>query len=88
MNCAEKKNSSLAGFDFEAEGITITGRKYPIVLMEWIDGPTLDSFVEQVLGNKNALQQLADGWLHTRWTITALTSEKRWLFLTQSVADH
>jgi hypothetical protein len=56
-------NNALTSFDFEAEGITIGGRKYPIVLMEWIEGPALDSYIEQALGNKVALQQLADRWL-------------------------
>jgi hypothetical protein len=31
--------------------------------MEWIDGPTLDLYVEQILGNKPALTHLADEWL-------------------------
>jgi hypothetical protein len=53
----------LSDFDFEPEGITVAGRKYPIVLMEWIEGSNLDSYVEQVLGNKVALQQLAEQWL-------------------------
>jgi hypothetical protein len=54
---------ALSDFDFEPEGISVAGRKYPIVLMEWIEGPNLDSYVEQILGNKAAFQQLADQWL-------------------------
>jgi Metal binding domain of Ada len=56
-------NSYLTSFEFDAEGILVTGRRYPIVVMEWVEGPTLDLYVEQCLGNKAALQNLADAWL-------------------------
>jgi hypothetical protein len=56
-------NSNLTNFEFDPEGILVAGRRYPIVSMEWIEGPTLDLYVEQVLGNKAALQHLADAWL-------------------------
>src|SRR4029077_6055767 len=53
----------LASFEFDPDGILVGGRRYPIVVMEWVNGPTLDLYVEQVLGNKAALQQLAEEWL-------------------------
>lgn len=56
-------NTSLASFDFEPEGIVVAGHKYPIVLMEWIEGPTLELYLEQVLTKKEVLQHLADDWL-------------------------
>jgi hypothetical protein len=56
-------NPRLASFEFDPDGILIAGRRYPIVSMEWIDGPTLDLYVEQILGNKAALTHLADEWL-------------------------
>lgn len=56
-------NAHLTSFEFDPEGILVAGRRYPIVSMEWIEGPTLDLYLEQVLGNKAALQNLADAWL-------------------------
>lgn len=56
-------NPHLTSFEFDPDGILVGGRRYPIVSMEWIDGPTLDLYVEQILGNKVALQHLADEWL-------------------------
>lgn len=53
----------LTSFEFDPDGILVGGRRYPIVSMEWIEGPTLDLYVEQVLGNKSALTHLADEWL-------------------------
>jgi hypothetical protein len=54
---------SLADFEFDPAGIVVGGRPYPIVVMEWIEGPTLDLYVEQVLGNKPTLLYLAEEWL-------------------------
>jgi hypothetical protein len=59
----KNQNQHLTSFEFDLEGIMVGGRWYPIIVMEWIDGATLDDYVEQILGNTIALQQLADEWL-------------------------
>jgi len=56
-------NPHLTDFEFDPDGILVGGQRYPIVSMEWIDGPRLDLYVEQILGNKPALNHLADEWL-------------------------
>jgi len=56
-------NLHLTSFEFDPDGILVGGRRYPIVSMEWIDGPTLDLYVEQILADKPALTHLADEWL-------------------------
>src|SRR5579872_4400142 len=53
----------LTDFRFDQEGILVAGRRYPIIVMEWIEGPTLDLYVEQILHEKAALLHLADEWL-------------------------
>lgn len=59
------REASLASFVFDHEGILVGGRRYPIVVMEWIEGPTLDLYIEQALSSKAMLQALADQWLRT-----------------------
>jgi hypothetical protein len=56
---------ALASFVFEPEGILVGGRRFPVVVMEWIEGPTLDLYLAQALGNHAALLSLGDQWLHT-----------------------
>jgi hypothetical protein len=60
---ASHANASLARFEFDPEGILIGGARFPIVVMEWIEGPTLDLYIGQLIANKAALQQLAEEWL-------------------------
>jgi hypothetical protein len=46
----------------------VRGRKYPILVMDWIEGATLDVHIEGVLKLADArrhLRRLADQWLHT-----------------------
>jgi hypothetical protein len=57
------RESVLASFVFDAEGILVSGRRYPVMVMEWIEGPTLDLYIEQALHSKPVLQSLANEWL-------------------------
>ena len=50
-------------FDYQHEGILVRGLWYPILRMQWIDGPLLDAYVRNNLKNKAGLMQLADKWL-------------------------
>jgi hypothetical protein len=50
-------------FDYQPEGILVRGSWYPILRMQWIDGPLLDAYVRNTLKNRAALNQLADKWL-------------------------
>lgn len=53
----------FASFEFDPQGILVTGRRYPIQVMEWIDGFPLDVYLPNVLGRKDVLKFLADLWL-------------------------
>lgn len=57
------RESVLASFVFDAEGILVAGRRYPVMVMEWIEGPTLDLYIEQALGSRALMHSLADEWL-------------------------
>jgi hypothetical protein len=48
----------FAEVQYQNEGVTIDGRKYPIWKMSWIDGLTLGDFLVQSLGNDQALSLL------------------------------
>jgi hypothetical protein len=53
----------LARFNYSAEGILVGGMRFPILFMEWIDGPTLDLYVGEMLQRRDVLLHLADEWL-------------------------
>jgi len=55
--------AALARFEYEPSGLRVNGGLYPLLVMEWIDGPTLDVYIEQVLGKKDVLMHLADQWI-------------------------
>lgn len=64
---AEHLNSvslpALAHFDYDAEGILLTAKRYPILVMGWIEGATLDVYLEAALQNSSVILHLADEWL-------------------------
>ena len=54
---------ALPRFAYEPEGLLINGRRYPILVMEWLAAPTLDTYVGQVLDKPEVLLHLADEWV-------------------------
>lgn len=54
---------ALADFEYNAEGILVGPNRYPILVMEWIDGPTVDVYLETGLQNRAAILHLADQWI-------------------------
>jgi serine/threonine protein kinase len=52
----------LAGFEYDPTGILVRGQKYPILVMEWINGAPLDTYIRAVLQKKEVLLYLADEW--------------------------
>jgi serine/threonine protein kinase len=53
----------VASFDYNSEGIIVLGRKYPILVMEWISGLPLDVYIEDVFERSDVLRYLAELWL-------------------------
>ena len=53
----------ISDFNYEAEGILVGGHRYPIISMNWIDGPTLDLYLERMINRKDVLLHLAGEWL-------------------------
>lgn len=59
----QARTPALAGFAYEPQGILVGGRRFPILAMEWIEGPTLDVYLDEVVGRKEVLLHLADEWV-------------------------
>ena len=53
----------LSEFSYASEGIMVGERRYPILFMRWIEGPTLDLYVGEMLHRREVLQHLAAEWL-------------------------
>jgi hypothetical protein len=57
------KLPALAGFSYEPEGVLVSGVRYPILIMEWIDGPTLDVYLDEVVDRREVVLHLANEWI-------------------------
>ena len=53
----------LADFSYAPEGIMVGAQRYPILFMEWIEGPTLDVYVGEMLHRREVMLHLASEWL-------------------------
>ena len=53
----------VASFDYNSEGIIVLGRKYPILVMEWISGLPLDVYIGDVVQRSDVVKYLAELWL-------------------------
>ena len=61
--------AALPQFKYFTRGILVAGRRYPVLVMEWFEGPTLDVYLDEAVGRREALLHLADEWVRL---ITAL----------------
>ena len=55
--------SYLSEFSYAAEGILVGGNRFPILFMKWIDGPTLDLYISEMLHRRDVLLHLSEEWL-------------------------
>ncbi len=54
---------AFVNFAYDAQGILVSGRRYPLLVMEWLAGPTLDVYLAEVVNRQEVLLHLADEWL-------------------------
>ena len=52
----------MVGFEYVSQGIKVRKDWHPVLKMEWVDGDTLDVWIEKHLGDPGALRKLADRW--------------------------
>jgi hypothetical protein len=53
----------LSEFSYAPEGIMVGNQRFPILFMNWIEGPTLDLYVNEMIERREVLVHLADEWL-------------------------
>ena len=61
----------LVDFEYEPQGILVAGKRYPIIVMEWIQGNSLDVYVASVLQKHDVLRFLAESWLRVLASLRA-----------------
>ena len=54
---------SLSDFTYASEGILVEGNRFPILFMKWIEGPTLDLYLDEMIGRREVLLHLAEEWV-------------------------
>lgn len=59
----------LTDFTYAPDGIMVGGQRFPILFMNWIEGPTLDLYVGEMVHRRDVLLHLASEWLRV---VTAL----------------
>ncbi|HEX8293829.1 MAG TPA: hypothetical protein VF570_18840, partial [Pyrinomonadaceae bacterium] len=55
--------AALPRFKYLPKGILVAGRRYPVLVMEWVEGPTLDVYLDEAVGRREALLHMADEWV-------------------------
>jgi predicted Ser/Thr protein kinase len=55
--------SYLSEFSYAPEGILVGGNRFPILFMKWIEGPTLDLYIREMLHRREVLLHLSEEWL-------------------------
>lgn len=60
---ANKRLPYMTNFTYLAQGIRVSGRWYPILKMEWLEGDALQVYIERNLDNPPALLNLAEQWV-------------------------
>ncbi|MGH9900665.1 MAG: hypothetical protein ACRD68_02380, partial [Pyrinomonadaceae bacterium] len=55
--------AALPRFRYLPQGMLIGGERYPALVMQWVEGPTLDVYLDEVIGKRDVLLHLADEWL-------------------------
>lgn len=52
----------LVGFEYQTQGIRVSGQTYPIVKMQWVNGVSLHTYIRKQLRRPQALRELAAKW--------------------------
>lgn len=55
--------SYLSEFIYAPEGILVGGNRFPILFMKWIEGPTLDLYIGEMLQRRDVMLHLCEEWL-------------------------
>jgi len=61
--------SYLSQFTYAPQGILVGGNRFPILFMNWIEGPTLDLYITEMLHRPDVLLHLSEEWLRLLSTL-------------------
>ena len=53
----------MTNFTYLANGIRVNGRWYPVLKMDWLEGESLQTYIERNLQRPDALRSLAEQWV-------------------------
>jgi len=53
----------LSNFTYAPEGIMVGAQWFPVLFMHWIEGPTLDLYIGEMLHRRDVLLHLSEEWL-------------------------
>src|SRR5437016_7370860 len=53
----------IADFEYDPAGILVGGKRYPTLVMEWIEGLPVDVYLSRVISKYEIVKFLADSWL-------------------------
>ena len=59
---AKMSSPYLSSIKYYEKELFIDTDEYPVLLMDWVEGITLDKYIRKVLDNKKALRQLTDNF--------------------------
>lgn len=54
---------ALSDFQYGPEGILVGENRFPILFMEWIEGPTLDLYLDEMVERKEVMLHLSHEWV-------------------------
>jgi tetratricopeptide (TPR) repeat protein len=55
---ARHPSKSVMNFEYRSNGMVVNGYSYPLLLMEWITGPTLDAYIDRTISKSNFADEL------------------------------
>lgn len=62
---------ALPRFKYLPLGVLVAGRRFPVLVMEWVAGPTLDVYLEEAVGRADVVRHLAGEWLRLMESLRA-----------------
>ncbi len=63
LHLAQVKLPFMVDFTFQEKGIRVRGLWFPILKMQWVEGPTLNQFVKSNLDKPQVLETLCQLWV-------------------------
>jgi hypothetical protein len=63
--------AALPRFRYLSKGVLVAGRRFPLLVMEWVTGPTLDVYLEEVIERTEVVRHLAVEWLRLMGSLRA-----------------